>query len=121
MPGPEGGGETGRRGLLGDFLVPPLGGAVPLAKRDHAAVGQPQDLYLDVAGPRDIALEQDRGVAEEPLRAGPGRLEGRAELGRVGRGAHPDAPAAPPGPDHAGGAEPPRPRAPPPPGGDPPP
>ena len=39
------------------------------------AVGEAEDLDLDVAGVGQVALEQDRRVAEEPLGPGARRLE----------------------------------------------
>jgi hypothetical protein len=37
--------------------------AVPLAEREHAAVGQAQDLDLDMPGPLDVSLQQDGSAA----------------------------------------------------------
>ena len=76
--------------------MPPLDRAVAFPERDHTAVGEPEDLHLDVPGALDVALKQDRGDAEEPLRAGACGLEGRGQAGGAGHRAHPD-PAAPGG------------------------
>src|SRR5262249_28032691 len=78
-PRPERGADSRRRGLLGDLLVAALDRAVAFPKRDHAAVGEPEDLHLDVPGAFDVALQQDRGIAEEPHRAGPRGLERRPQ------------------------------------------
>ncbi len=74
--------------------MPPLRGAVSLPQRDHAAVGQPEYLNLDVPGTGDIALEQDRGAAEEPLGARARRLEARTQRLRVRGDGHADAATA---------------------------
>ena len=46
-----------------------LDGAVSLAEREHPAIGQANDLDLDVPGAGQVALEQDIRRAEEPLRS----------------------------------------------------
>ena len=41
--------------------------AVALAEREHPAVGEAEDLHLDVPGALDVPLQQDGRAAEEPL------------------------------------------------------
>ena len=54
----------GRRRLLEDLLVTPLGRAVALAEVDAGPVGVEQDLDLDVTRPFDEALEDQPVVVE---------------------------------------------------------
>jgi hypothetical protein len=77
LRGPPGGGEhplpqgrrhPGRRGLLGHLLVPPLDRAVPLPSASTRPSVEPEHLHLDVPGVRQVALQEDRRRAEEPLR-----------------------------------------------------
>ena len=53
----------GRR-LLHDLLVAALDGALALEQVDHVAVGVAEDLHLDVARVRDVALQEHGAVAE---------------------------------------------------------
>ena len=71
-----------------------LYGAIALAERHDVAVGQAEQLYLDVASSGHVPLQQDRGVAEESLRAGAGGVERGAQPHRIGRYRHADAAAA---------------------------
>ena len=100
---PDGGGQhplaqpgrdTRRRGFLSHLLMPPLHRAVALAQREHPAVGQAEDLYLNVPGSLDVTLDEDIWRAEEPLRARAGRLERRTQARLIPGHAHAD-PAAP--------------------------
>ena len=87
-------GEVEGRGLLDQLLVAALRRAVALADPDAVAVRVGDDLHLDVAGPREVALDVAL-VASEALEClGLGRLE-RA-VGLVGRldDAHASAAAA---------------------------
>ena len=52
------------RGLLHDLLVAALDGALALEQVDHVAVGVAEDLHLDVARVRDVALQEHGAVAE---------------------------------------------------------
>ena len=91
--GIEGGG--GR--LLEHLLVAPLHRAVPLAEREHGPVRVREQLDLDVARPLEIALAEDRAVAERGLRlAGGGRerLFQRRPAPRTTRIPRPPPPAA---------------------------
>ena len=53
-----------RRRLLDDLLVAALDRALALAEVHEGAVAVAEDLDLDVAGPGDVALEEDPVVAE---------------------------------------------------------
>ena len=55
------------RRLLGHLLVATLHRTVALTQGNDPTVGEPEDLHLDVSRARDVALEQDRRVAEEAL------------------------------------------------------
>ena len=57
-------GQAGGGRLLDDLLVPALDRAVPVEQVQHRAVRIGQHLHLDMAGPGDIALQQQRPVAE---------------------------------------------------------
>ena len=69
--------DHGRRRLLEHLLVPALDRAFALRKRDPMTVAVPKELHLDVTRRLDVALEEDRVVAERRLRLAPGRLERR--------------------------------------------
>src|SRR6185312_4280074 len=57
--------ERGRGRLFQHLLVAALQRAVTLAEMDDVALTVGEDLHLDVARAIEIALEEDRGVAEE--------------------------------------------------------
>src|SRR5712691_9615809 len=65
------GADGGRRGLLDDLLVPSLDRALALVERDHLAVRVTERLDLDVPGPADVGLEEDRPIAERRGRLAP--------------------------------------------------
>jgi hypothetical protein len=54
-----------RRGLLDDLLVAALDAALALAEGERLAVRVAEDLDLDVAGLRDVALRYTRASAKE--------------------------------------------------------
>ncbi len=56
--------DRGRRCLLEDLLVAPLGRAVALEEVHDVAVGVGEHLHLDVPAVLDVLLDQDRVVAE---------------------------------------------------------
>ena len=56
--------QAGRRRFLDHFLVPALDRAVPVEQMQHSAMRVGQHLHLDMAGTGDIALQQQRAVAE---------------------------------------------------------
>jgi len=56
--------KTGRRRLLQHLLVAALHRTVALEQVDALAVGVAKNLDFDMAGTRDIALDQNMGVAE---------------------------------------------------------
>jgi hypothetical protein len=80
--------------------MPPLHRAVTLAERDHPSVSEAEDLHLDVPGPGEIALKQDRRAGEEPLGPRPRGAEATAQLLLVSGRAHADPAAARRGLDH---------------------
>ncbi len=83
------GGQTGRRRLLDQFLVAPLERTIALADGHDPAGRVAQQLDLDVARRPDLALEEDRAVAEGGRRLGrPGGQRGR-QFGRRRHPAHP--------------------------------
>ena len=69
--------EQRRRRFFDDLLVAALQAAFALAEMDDVAVAVGEDLHLDVPGPQDEPLEEQRVVAERrrPL---PGAREARA-------------------------------------------
>ncbi len=70
-----------RRGrLLEDLLVATLDRALALAEVHELPVGVAEDLDLDVAGARDVALEEDAIVAEAARRLAPRRRDRLVEL-----------------------------------------
>jgi len=85
--------ERGRRRLLEHLLVPALDRAVSLAERHDVAVAVGEKLNLDVAGPLEVALTEDRVVAEGGSRLAPRRRQRLVELLRRAHDAH-AAPAA---------------------------
>ena len=84
-------GQAGRRRLLDHLLVPALDRAVAVEQVQHRAVRIGQHLHLHMARPGDIALQQQRAVAEG---RGGFALRGRERPGQVLR-APDDAHAAP--------------------------
>src|SRR5438309_10168664 len=56
--------KLGCRGLLHDFLVPSLHGAIALAEMDHVPVTVGEHLHLDVSRVLQVFFEIDGGVAE---------------------------------------------------------
>ena len=64
-----------RRRLLEHLLVPALDRAFPLRKGNPVTVAVPKELHLDVTRRLDVALEEDRVVAECRLGLAPRRLE----------------------------------------------
>ena len=60
-------GEAWRGGLLDDLLVPPLHRAVALAEGDDRAVPVAEHLHLHMARRGEVALVEDRAVAERRL------------------------------------------------------
>ncbi len=82
---PDGRVEPDGRRHLDDLLVPPLHRAVALVEMEHVAVPVAQDLDLDVRGVADVALEEDRAVAERGGRLAAGLLEARRPGRRVTR------------------------------------
>ena len=59
--------EDGGR-LLDDLLVPALHRALPVEQVEHAAMGVPDDLDLDMAGGGQVPLQEDLVGAERGLR-----------------------------------------------------
>src|SRR5208337_3017375 len=57
-------GESGRRRLLDNLLMPPLDRAITLAESDHGAVIVAEKLYFDVARMREIFFDEYPSVAE---------------------------------------------------------
>ena len=86
--------EARRRRDLDHLLVAQLHRAVALVEVDDVAVGVGQDLDLDVAGPGDEPLDEQRAVAEGGLRLAPAALEGLGHL--LGTGARRACPRPPP-------------------------
>ncbi len=79
----------GRRGcLLDDLLVTALDRAVAVSDDPHGAVGVGHDLHLDVAGGRQVRLDEHGVVAERRQRLGAGGGELAGEVGRVGDHPH---------------------------------
>ncbi len=64
QPVPHGGVEQGSGRDLDDLLVTSLHRAVPLVEVDDLAGGVAEDLHLDVPGPVEGLLEEDRAVPE---------------------------------------------------------
>ena len=67
--------------------------AVPLPERQHVPVGVGEELDLDVARTFDVALAEDRAVAEGRLRLPRSGLERLLELARLAHDSHPAAAA----------------------------
>ena len=76
--------RRGRR-LLEHLLVTALDRALALAEREHGAVRVGEQLDLDVARPLEVALEEDRVVAERARRLA---LRGRDRFVELVRRAH---------------------------------
>ena len=85
--------ERGGGRLLQHLLVSPLDGALALPEGEHRPVAVCEQLDLHVARPLEVALDEDRVVAERRLRLAAGGLERVVELGRAADDAH-AAPAA---------------------------
>ncbi len=94
QPRPQLVADRRRGGLLGDLLVPPLHRAVTLPERDARAVGEPEDLHLDVPGALDVALQEDGRRAVQPLRPALRARENGAQARVVVDRPHPDAATA---------------------------
>ena len=77
---PQLGVERRRRCLFEHLLMPALDRAVALAERRNVAVRVGEELDLDVAGPLEVALAEDRVVAERSRRLAPRRGERLVEL-----------------------------------------
>ena len=58
--------QTRGGGLLGDLLMTPLGRTLSFAQGDHGAVGQPENLHLDLADPGEASFDEHRRIAEQP-------------------------------------------------------
>ena len=80
-------GEARRRALLDELLVAALGRAVALADPHAVAVLVADDLHLDVAGPREVALDVALVAPEalERLATGPTRGRRAGLVGAVAR------------------------------------
>ena len=89
----ESGREAGRGRLLDHLLVASLHRAVALAEREHSAVPVADQLHLDVARAREVALAVHGAVSERGLRLARGRLQRVGEVSRTLDDPHP-APAA---------------------------
>ena len=66
--------------LLDDLLMAALDRALALAEVDDRAVRVAEHLHLDVAGPIEVALEEQAPVAERRRGFAAGRGERRVEL-----------------------------------------
>ena len=73
-------GQAERRGHLDDLLVAALHRAVALEEVDDVAVAVAEHLHLDVLGPGDVLLEEDRRVAEGALGLALGLVEQARQL-----------------------------------------
>ncbi|GAB3951032.1 hypothetical protein GCM10027614_52370 [Micromonospora vulcania] len=82
-----------RRRLFDDLLMAALDRALPVAERDHPAVGVAEDLHLDVPAALDVPLDEDRAVAERGGRLAARRSDGLGEPGVVPDDPHPAAAA----------------------------
>ena len=87
--------EVHRRCDLDDFLMTALQGAVALEKVDESAVLVAKELDLDVAGPRDVFLQEDVRRAERRAGFAACLVERFVELVRRRDDAH-----SPPAPAH---------------------
>mmetsp|Transcript_7497 Transcript_7497/g.19307 ORF Transcript_7497/g.19307 Transcript_7497/m.19307 type:complete len:224 (-) Transcript_7497:432-1103(-) len=74
------GAQTRGWGLLDDLLVSPLNRAVALEEVDGVAVLVGKHLHLDVAGPRDVPLEEHPVVSKGVARLAACRVELRQEF-----------------------------------------
>ena len=72
--------DRDRGRLLEELLVAALHRALALAEGARVAVRVGHHLHLDVAGRRDVALEEDGGVAERRRRLGAGELHRAVEV-----------------------------------------
>ena len=86
--------ERDRRRLLDDLLVAALDRALALVQVHDVAVRVAEDLDLDVTRPLDVALEQDRVVAERALRLALRTLDRLGQLARAANEPHTLAAAA---------------------------
>ena len=75
-------GEVRCRRLFDQFLVAALHGAFTGSEFDDRAVFVADDLNLHMAGPRDVALDDDAPVAERARGFGDRLAEGMGEVGR---------------------------------------
>ena len=74
--GAQRGRDDGGWALLDDLLVAALERALALAEMDRVAMGVGDHLDLEVAGPREEALDEHAVVAEAGLGLPPGGVEG---------------------------------------------
>ena len=81
-------GHAGGGGLLHHFLVAALDGAVALEQADGVAGLVGEDLDLDVAGARQVALDQHLVVTERGRGLALGQGQGFGEVGWGGDDAH---------------------------------
>ncbi len=86
--------DRGRRRFLDDLLVPALDRALALVDVHDVTVRIAEDLDLDVARPLDVALEQQRVIAERARCLATRALERLGELGVAPDDAHALAAAA---------------------------
>ena len=81
-------GQAYRGGDLDDFLMATLNGAVALMEVDDVTLLIADDLYFDVFGPTDIALEEDGVVAEGATSLALGFVEEWNQIFRIFDHAH---------------------------------
>src|SRR5690242_15588441 len=81
-------GETRRRRLFYDFLMPALDRAIALEQMDDVAASVAENLHLNMAGAFEIAFQQHCVIAESAFRLAPGAVESARELGRARDDAH---------------------------------
>ena len=96
--------ERGGGRLLEHLLVAALDRAVALAERDDVAVRVGEDLDLDVARALEVALAEDRVVAERRARLAPRSVERVRELGLASARRACRARRRPPPPSRAAGS-----------------
>ena len=85
--------DPGGGRLLEHLLVTPLDRAVALSQMHGPAVRVGDDLDLDVARLLDVALVEQRVVAERGLRLARGRRDRLVQIGGIAHDPHPAAPA----------------------------
>ena len=88
------GGQSGRRSLLDQLLVAPLGRAVAGRDPHDVALLVADDLHLDVARPREVTLDVDLVASEEVLRLALGAGHRVVDVGRRLHHLHASAAAA---------------------------